>query len=253
MQILAISILSLILAGCATRPAEVHPPAAPLIVPEIITTAPAVAVTVPKIPPRIGLALGGGGSCKGICPCRCDSGSGGSRYPGGPGGWNVGWQPGGCFVCQRQATGSQLQQVAETMEEATYCRLDAAPFQPWRAAGGGAGALCEPAGRISVLIEGLPLPLGIVATDLRTRPGHAVSERRCRHRGASFQRCASGVPAGRISRAVSMWTVVWCRLCRCGARQMGAELVIAVDISSAPEGNPASDTLRNPAADVLPS
>jgi NTE family protein len=28
------------------------------------------------------------------------------------------------------------------------------------------------------------------------------------------------------------------------ARQMGAELVIAVDISSAPEGNPANDTLQ---------
>jgi NTE family protein len=28
------------------------------------------------------------------------------------------------------------------------------------------------------------------------------------------------------------------------ARQMGAELIIAVDISSAPEGNPASDTLQ---------
>jgi len=94
------------------------------------------------------------------------------------------------------------------------------------------------------LIEQLPLPLGIVATDLDN--GQAVLFQRG-DVGAAV-RASSAVPA--IFQPVKIGTreyvdgglvsPVPVRF----ARQMGAELVIAVDISSPPDGNATSDPFK---------
>ena len=94
------------------------------------------------------------------------------------------------------------------------------------------------------LIEQLPLPLGIVATDLDN--GQAVLFQRG-DVGAAV-RASSAVPA--IFQPVKIGTreyvdgglvsPVPVRF----ARQMGAELVIAVDISSPPDGNAISDPFK---------
>jgi len=94
------------------------------------------------------------------------------------------------------------------------------------------------------LIEQLPLPLGIVATDLDN--GQAVLFQRG-DVGAAV-RASSAVPA--IFQPVKIGTreyvdgglvsPVPVRF----ARQMGAELVIAVDISSPPDGNATGDPFK---------
>jgi NTE family protein len=83
----------------------------------------------------------------------------------------------------------------------------------------------------------LARPLGIVATDLDTGR-RAVPARRHRHRGAGVQLGAGGLPAGAIGGReyvdgglVSPVPVRY-------ARQMGAELVLAVDISARPKAMP---------------
>jgi NTE family protein len=90
----------------------------------------------------------------------------------------------------------------------------------------------------------MPLPLGIVATDLNSGQGVLFQ----RGDTATAVRASSAVPAlfqpvkigGREYVDGGLVSPVPVRY----ARQMGAEVVIAVDISSAPEGNAASDTLQ---------
>jgi NTE family protein len=140
-------------------------------------------------------------------------------------------------------SGAQLQQIALSMDEAT--------FADWMLPFFGRGMLRgEALGRYvnaqvgARLIEDMALPLGIVATDLHTGEGILF------RRGDTGQavRASSAVPAvfqpvrisGRDYVDGGLVAPVPVR----HAREMGAELVIAVDISSAPEGNPASDTLQ---------
>jgi NTE family protein len=93
-------------------------------------------------------------------------------------------------------------------------------------------------------IEQMQLPLGIVATDLDS--GAPILFQRG-DTGAAV-RASSAVPAvfqpvrigSREYVDGGLVSPVPVRF----ARQMGAELVIAVDISSAPEGNPTGDALR---------
>jgi NTE family protein len=93
-------------------------------------------------------------------------------------------------------------------------------------------------------IEQLPLPLGIVATDLDSGDGVLFQ------RGdlGMAVRASSAVPAvfqpvrigSREYVDGGLVSPVPVRF----ARQMGAELVIAVDISTAPDGNPTGDMMR---------
>ena len=93
-------------------------------------------------------------------------------------------------------------------------------------------------------IESMLLPLGIVATDLNSGQGVLFQ----RGDTATAVRASSAVPAlfhpvrisGRDYVDGGLVSPVPVRY----ARQMGAELVIAVDISSPPEGNAASDSLQ---------
>jgi NTE family protein len=94
------------------------------------------------------------------------------------------------------------------------------------------------------LIENMAIPLGIVATDLNS--GKAVLFR-SGDTGTAV-RASSAVPAVFVPVRISgreyvdggLVSPVPVRF----ARQMGADVVIAVDISSPPEGNPAGDTLQ---------
>ena len=94
------------------------------------------------------------------------------------------------------------------------------------------------------LMENMAIPLGIVATDLGN--GNAVLFQR--GDTGTAVRASSAVPAvfvpvkinGRDYVDGGLVSPVPVRF----ARQMGADLVIAVDISSAPEANPADGTLQ---------
>jgi NTE family protein len=230
LKICAILWAGILLVGCATQPG-VTPPAAAIQPP---------AVTA-KLPLRIGLALGGGAARgfahigviqvleeAGIRPALVVGTSAGSLV---------------AALYASGKTGTQLQQVAETMEEANFADWTLPIFSRGMLRGEALGRYVnlQVKGR---LMEGLPLPLGIVATDLHNGKGVLFQ------RGdiATAVRASSAVPAlfqpvkigGRDyvdGGLVSPVPVLY-------ARQMGAELIIAVDISSAPESNAASDTLQ---------
>ena len=140
-------------------------------------------------------------------------------------------------------TGAQLQQLADTMEEATFADWTLPIFSRGMLRG---EALAR---YVSVqvngrMIESMPLPLGIVATDLNSGQGVLFQ----RGDTATAVRASSAVPAlfqpvkiaGREYVDGGLVSPVPVRY----ARQMGAELIIAVDISSVPEGSPANDTLQ---------
>jgi NTE family protein len=139
--------------------------------------------------------------------------------------------------------GVQLQQLAQTMEEATLTDWTL-PIFSRGILRGEALARYVSAQVKGLAIENMPMPLGIVATDLNQGTGVLFQ----RGDTATAVRASSAVPAifqpvkiaGHEYVDGGLVSPVPVRY----ARQMGAELIIAVDISSAPEGNPASDTLQ---------
>ena len=140
-------------------------------------------------------------------------------------------------------TGAQLQQLAYTMEEATFADWTLPIFSRGMLRGEALARYVSTQvnGR---LIENMPLPLGIVATDLNSGQGVLFQ----RGDTATAVRASSAVPAifqpvrvaGRDYVDGGLVSPVPVRY----ARQMGAELIVAVDISSPPESNAASDTLQ---------
>ena len=224
-----------LLAACTTT-APVPTPSTP---PGGAATTPTLPpVAVPKRPPKIGLALGGGAvrgfAHVGVIAALEEAGIKPDMVVG---------TSAGSLVAAIYATGktaAQLQQAALAMEEAD--------ITDWTLPFFGRGMLRgEALARYinlqvnNKLIESMVIPLGIVATDLRTG------------QGALFQRGDTGMAVRASSAVPSVFNPV-----KIGAaeyvdgglvspvpvrfaRQMGAELIIAVDISSAPEGN-ASDS-----------
>ena len=218
------------LAGCQIPPKSESPAKPP---PPSVTEPP----RVPK-PPVIGLALGGGASRGfahiGVIQVLEEAGIRPALV--------VGTSAGSLVAAMYAAgrNGTELGRVALTMDESA--------ITDWSFPGRGvirgealARYVREQTG--GKLIEQMPLPLGIVATDLdsgepilfqRGDPGTAV-------------RASSAVPA--IFQPVKIGSreyvdgglvaPVPVRF----ARQMGAELVLAVDISSAPEGNSTGDAV----------
>ena len=140
-------------------------------------------------------------------------------------------------------TSAQLQQTALNMEEVAITDWMLPIFGRGMFRGEALSRYVNDlvAGR---LIENMAIPLGIVATDLNS--GQAVLFQRG-DTGLGV-RASSAVPAvfvpvkinGREYVDGGLVSPVPVRF----ARQMGAELVIAVDISSSPEGNPAEGTLQ---------
>lgn len=140
-------------------------------------------------------------------------------------------------------TGAQLQRVAQTMEEAAITDW-MLPLLNRGALRGEALARYVNMQIEGRLLENMQIPLGIVATDLHS--GQAITFRR--GDTGTAVRASSAVPAvfqpvkigareyvdGGLVAPVPVQQ----------AREMGANFVIAVDISSEPEGNPAGDTFQ---------
>lgn len=230
-------ILLLCLAGCTSIPVE----QAVVVVPPVpMETQPSVQ-SVPKKVPRVGLVLGGGAARGfahiGVIQVLEEAGIRPSLVVGTSAGSLV-----AAFYASGK-TGAQLQHVAETMEEATFADWTLPIFSRGVLRGEALSRYvsAQVKGR---LIENMPLPLGIVATDLNSGQGVLFQ----RGDTATAVRASSAVPAlfqpvkiaGREYVDGGLVSPVPVRY----ARQMGAELIIAVDISSAPEGNSASDTLQ---------
>lgn len=220
---------ALALAGCATAP----PPAAP-----VPTPPPAAPPPAPR-PPRIGLALGGGATRGfahiGVIQVLEEAGI----KPDLVAGTSAGSLVATMYAAGR--SGAELAKVALAMDESA--------ITDWAFPGRGlirgealARYVREQTGQRT--IEQLPMPLGIVATDLDN--GEPVLFRR--GDAGTAVRASSAVPAvfqpvsinGREYVDGGLASPVPVRF----ARQMGAEFVIAVDISSPPDGNATGDPMR---------
>ena len=140
-------------------------------------------------------------------------------------------------------TSQELRRVAETMEEAEITDW-MMPILNRGALRGEALARYVNSQVGGKSIEQMRIPLGIVATDLRT--GDAVTFRR--GNTGSAVRASSAVPAVfqpvRIGDHEYVDGGLVSPVPVKQAREMGANFVIAVDISSDPEGNPAGDTFQ---------
>jgi NTE family protein len=220
-----------LLAGCQTAPPAVpsEPPAPP-------ATPPA---PPPPRPPRIGLALGGGAARGfahiGVIQALEDSGIRPDLVVGTSAGSLV------AALYASGKSGADLARLADSMDESA--------ITDWAFPGRGlirgealARFVREHTGGKS--IEQMVVPLGIVATDLdsgapilfqRGDPGVAV--RASSAVPAVFQPVRIGTREYVDGGLVSPVPVRF-------ARQMGAELVVAVDISAVPDGAPTGDPLR---------
>ena len=237
---------SLILSGCASvKPSEtlvIKPPAS-IETPAPAMNAPPIAlepITHPKVL-HLGLALGGGAARGfahvGVIQVLEEAGIQPELVVG---------TSAGSLVAALYASGknsAQLRRVAETMEEAEITDW-MMPILNRGALRGEALARYVNAQVGNRLIEQMKMPLGIVATDLHN--GDPVLFRRG-NTGAAV-RASSAVPAvfqpvkigSREYVDGGLVSPVPVRQ----AREMGANVVIAVDISTDPEGSPASDTFQ---------
>lgn len=222
MKYLLLLLSAAALVGCGSAPKSE-------IAPDVITPVPVVVV---KTPPRIGLALGGGAARgfahvgviqvleeAGIRPTLVTGTSAGSLV---------------AAIYASGKNGKQLQQVAETMEEGAITDWTLPLFNRGMLRGDAlARYVNSQVG--SRLIQDMPLPLGIVATDLNSGQSMLFQ----RGDTGTAVRASSAVPAvfqpvkisGREYVDGGLVSPVPVR----AARQMGAELVIAVDISSPPD------------------
>jgi NTE family protein len=222
-------VLVTLLVACGT-PTLAPPPAEPPVVQPPV-----------KRPPKIGLALGGGAARGfahvGVIQVLEEAG----LRPALVVGTSAGSLVAALYASGRD--GAQLQQLAETMEEAAFTDWMLPLFNRGMLRGEALARYVN-AQVGHKLIENMPLPLGIVATDLNTGQGVLFQ----RGDTGTAVRASSAVPsvfqpvpiAGREYVDGGLVSPVPVRY----ARQMGAEFVVAVDISSAPEGNPAGDSLQ---------
>jgi NTE family protein len=222
-----------LLAGCASLPAGPAGKVAPAVGPAVETPAQRL--------PRIGLALGGGAARGfahvGVIAVLEEAGIRPTVVVG---------TSAGSLVAALYASGkssAQLQQTALNMEEVAITDWMLPIFGRGMFRGEALGRYVNDlvAGR---LMENMAIPLGIVATDLGS--GQPVLFQRG-DTGMAV-RASSAVPAvfvpvrinGREYVDGGLVSPVPVRF----ARQMGAELVIAVDISNPPEANTADGTLQ---------
>lgn len=226
--------LPLLLAGCSALPPTLpEPPTPPVVTPPVVEPA--------RRAPRLGLALGGGAARGfahvGVIQVLEQNGIRPDLVVG---------TSAGSLVAALYASGKngvELERVALAMEEAT--------LTDWTLPLNGRGMLRGEAlaryvrqavdGR---LIENMVLPLGILATDLSSGNGTLFR----RGDAAEAVRASSAVPgvftpvgiAGR--EYVDGGLVAPVPVSQ--ARAMGAEVVLAVDISSDPQGNDANGLLK---------
>jgi NTE family protein len=225
-KLLLVALLAAYLVGCSSISTAPTPPTIPTV--------------VTKRLPKIGLALGGGAARGfahiGVIQVLEEAGIKPDLVVGTSAGSLV------AAIYASGKTGSQLQTVAETMEEAALTDW-ILPFVSRGMLRGEALARYVSGQVGGKTIESFPLPLGIVATDLHSGQGVLFM----RGDTATAVRASSAVPA--VFQPVKIGTreyvdgglvsPVPVRY----ARQMGAEVVIAVDISATPESNPALGTM----------
>ncbi|WP_442968659.1 patatin-like phospholipase family protein [Ramlibacter sp.] len=202
---------------------------------------PAAPVAAAKVLPRVGLALGGGAARgfahvgviqvleeAGIKPALVVGTSAGSLV---------------AALYASGRTGAQLQAVAIDMDESAFADWTLPLFNRGLLRGEALARYVNT--RVgNRLMENMAVPLGIVATDLQT--GQGVLFRRG-DTGMAV-RASSAVPAVFLPVRISgqeyvdggLVSPVPVRY----AREMGAEVIVAVDISSEPEGNPSADPLQ---------
>ncbi len=250
-----------VLAGCSTAPPA--PPAGAS--PSPAATAPVGVPAVPEVPPaasqepvlppspvqppaepprrapRIGLALGGGAARGfahvGVIQVLEEAGI----RPDVVTGTSAGSLVAALYASGR--SGAQLQRIAETMDEAAIADWTLPLFSRGMLRGEALARFVsqQVGGR---RIEDLPRRLGILATDLHSGQGVLFE----RGDVATAVRASSAVPGvfqpvtirGREYVDGGLVAPVPVRQ----ARQMGAELVIAVDISQTPQANSPSDVFQ---------
>jgi NTE family protein len=228
----AAAALPVLLAGCQTAPPAV--PAAPLASPPTATT-PAPA---PR-PPRIGLALGGGAARGfahiGVIQVLEEAGIRPDLVVG---------TSAGSLVAALYASGKNGRELAVLAQS-----MDEGAITDWSFPGRGlirgealARYVREHTG--AKRIEQMPLPLGIVATDLDNGQGILF---RVGDPGVAV-RASSAVPAVfqpvRIGQREYVDGGLVAPVPVSHARQMGAQRVIAVDISTPPDGAATGDLMR---------
>ena len=221
-----------LLAGCQTAPK------APVVVVSPMPEPPVAAKPAPR-PPRIGLALGGGAARGfahiGVIQVLEENGIKPDLVVG---------TSAGSLVAALYASGKngpELGALADSMDESA--------FTDWAFPGRGlirgealAKYVREQTGGRH--IEQMRMPLGIVATDLDSGQGvlfqvgdPGVAVRASSAVPAVFQPVKIGLREYVDGGLVAPVPVRY-------ARQMGADLVIAVDISAAPDGNATGDAMR---------
>ena len=235
---LGVSLLSLMGALVLTGCASVKPP-------EATPTAPPTPTAPEQVAPskvlNLGLALGGGAARGfahvGVIQVLEEAGIQPDLVVG---------TSAGSLVAAMYASGknsAQLRRVAETMEEAEITDW-MMPILNRGALRGEALARyvnTQVGGR---LIEQMKIPLGIVATDLHNGEPMLFQ----RGNTGSAVRASSAVPA--VFQPVKIGTREYVDGGLVSpvpvrqAREMGANVIIAVDISTDPEGSPASDTFQ---------
>ena len=229
--------LAALLVACGSAP--VLAPSVPVQDNPIASEAPAASAE--RRQARIGLALGGGAARGfahvGVIQVLEEAGLHPQLVTG---------TSAGSLVAALYASGKNshdLRRVAETMEEAEITDW-MMPILNRGALRGEALARYVNTQVAGKSIEQMKIPLGIVATDLRT--GEAVTFRR--GNTGSAVRASSAVPAVfqpvRIGEREYVDGGLVSPVPVKQAREMGANFVIAVDISSDPEGNPAGDTFQ---------
>jgi NTE family protein len=225
--------LTLALAGCQTAPKP-----GPVVVAAPLPPIEPPPRPAPK-PPRIGLALGGGAARGfahiGVIQVLEENGIKPDLIAGTSAGSLV------AALYASGQSGAQLAALADSMDETS--------FTDWAFPGRG---LIRGEGLAKYVrdhtaglrIEQMRLPLGIVATDLDSGQGILFQ----RGDPGAAVRASSAVPA--VFQPVRIGTREYvdgglvAPVPVSYARQMGADLVIAVDISSAPDGAPTGDAMR---------
>ncbi len=220
----------LLLTGCVSVPIPTTPAEAPV--------RPAAVV---KIPPKLGLALGGGAARGfahvGVIQVLEEAGIRPDLVVGTSAGSLV------AAIYASGRGGAQLQQLAEGMEEAILVDWTLPIFSRGILRGEALARYVntQVSGK---LIEAMVMPLGIVATDLGS--GEGILFRR--GDTGSAVRASSAVPSVFQPVRIGLRDYVDGGLVAPVpvryARQMGAALVIAVDISDRPEGNSADGAFQ---------
>ena len=221
------------LTGCQTAPIPA------IVVPPSVVEPPPVVIKPPPRPPRIGLALGGGAARGfahiGVIQVLEENGI----RPDVVAGTSAGSLVAALYASGKN--GTELGALAEAMDESAFTDW-AFPGRSVIRGEALARYVREQTGGIR--IEQMRIPLGIVATDLDSGLGilfqagdPGVAVRASSAVPAVFQPVRIGAHEYVDGGLVAPVPVRY-------ARQMGAELVIAVDISAAPDGNATGDAMR---------